>query len=56
MGLVRVGSNIFVEANSQHKPDLHKVLPCRHPCHTWDLGLMALWNWPSVKHICTFVS
>ena len=24
---------------STHKPYLQKVLPCRHPCCTWDLGL-----------------
>ena len=25
--------------NTSPKLRLQKVLPCRHPCHTWDLGL-----------------
>ena len=30
--------------NTSPKPHLQKVLPCRHPCHTWDLGLGILWK------------
>jgi hypothetical protein len=25
--------------NKSPEPHLHKVLPCRHPCHTWNLRL-----------------
>ena len=25
--------------NTSPRPRLLKVLPCRHPCHSWDLGL-----------------
>jgi hypothetical protein len=28
--------------NTSSKSRLQKVLPCRHPCHTWDLGLRTL--------------
>ena len=28
--------------NTSPKPHLQKVLPCRHPCHCWDLGLGTL--------------
>ena len=41
-GLVlRVGSSFLLEPtlNTSPKSHLQKSLPCRHPCHTWDLGL-----------------
>jgi hypothetical protein len=31
--------------NIRPEPHLQKVLPCRHPCHTWDLGLGARVKW-----------
>ena len=30
--------------NTSPKHDLKKVLPCRHPCHSWDLGLGTLYE------------
>ena len=38
---LRVGSNFFLNPtlNTCSKPHLQKVLPRRHPCHAWDLGL-----------------
>ena len=41
-GLVlRFGSSFLLDStlNASPKPHLRKVLSCRHPCHTWDLGL-----------------
>ena len=35
--VLRVGSSFLLDTS--HKPHLQKVLPCRHPCHPWDLGL-----------------
>ena len=29
----------YVALHSSPKPHLQKVLPCKHACHTWDLGL-----------------
>ena len=32
----------FAQSNSQHKSQTSprkKMLSCKHPCHTWDLGL-----------------
>ena len=39
---VRVGSSFLLHLtpNTSPEPHLQKVLPCGHPCHTWDLGLM----------------
>ena len=39
--LLRVGSRFLLDPilNTSPKPHLQKVLPCRHPCRTWDLGL-----------------
>ena len=31
--------------NTSSKPHLQKMLPCKHPCHTWDLGLRAHVKW-----------
>ena len=28
-----------VTLNTTSEPHLQKVLPCEHPCHTWDLRL-----------------
>ena len=42
MGLVlSVGSSFLLNPilNASPEPHLQKVLPCRHPCHTWDLDL-----------------
>ena len=43
--MLRVGSAFFAQPNSQHKflsPTSKKqILPCRHPCHTWDFGLQT---------------
>ena len=38
---LRVGSSSLLDPtfNTSPEPHLQKVLPCRHPCHTWDLGL-----------------
>jgi hypothetical protein len=38
------GSSLLLDPtpNTSPKPHLQKVLPCRHPCHTWDLGLRTL--------------
>jgi hypothetical protein len=44
-GLVwRVGSSFLLDPNLNRslKPHLQKVLPYRHPCHTWNLGLGTL--------------
>ena len=41
LGLVlRVGSSFLLNPtlNMRPEPHLQKVLPCRHPCHTWNLG------------------
>ena len=37
----RVGSSLLLNptCNTSPKPCLQKMLPCRHPCHSWDLGL-----------------
>ena len=46
-GLVlRVGSNFLLEPTFNTSPQfyLQKVLLCRHPCHTWDLG--PVWTGP----------
>ena len=42
--VLRVGSNLLLDPtlNTSPKPHLQKVLPCGHPCHTWDLGLGTL--------------
>jgi hypothetical protein len=39
--VLRVGSSFLLDPLSTQVPSLNlqKVLPCRHPCHTWDLGL-----------------
>ena len=29
--------------NTSPKPHLQKLLPCGHPCHTWDLGPCVKW-------------
>jgi hypothetical protein len=47
VGLVwRVGSSFLLDPNLNRslnlKPHLQKVLPYRHPCHTWNLGLGTL--------------
>ena len=36
-----VGSSCLLDPtlNTSPKHHLQKALPCRHPCHTWDLGL-----------------
>ena len=42
VGLVlRVGTTFLLgpTLNTSPEPHLQKVLPCGHPCHTWDLGL-----------------
>ena len=42
LGLVlQVGSSFLLNPtiNTSPMPHLQKVLPCRHPCHTWALGL-----------------
>ena len=38
---LRVGSSFLLDLTHNASPKLHlqKVLPCRHPCHSWDLGL-----------------
>ena len=38
--VLRVGSSFWLHPtlNTSPKPDLQKMLPCKHPCHTWDLG------------------
>ena len=44
MGLVlRIGSSFLLNPTltTSHEPCLHKMLPCGHPCHTWDLGPMG---------------
>ena len=43
--VLRVGSSFSLNStcNTSPKPHLQKVLPCRHLCHTWDLGL-GTWN------------
>jgi hypothetical protein len=35
-----VGSNFLFNPtfNTNPKPHLQKMLPCKHRCHTWDLG------------------
>ena len=40
---LRVGSSFLLNptCNTSSKPHLQKVLSCRHPCHSWDLGLGA---------------
>ena len=42
----RVGSSFLLNPtlNTSHKPHLHKVLPCRHPCHTWDSWCGTVWS------------
>ena len=37
----RIASSFLLDLtlNTSPKAHLEKVLPCRHPCHTWDLGL-----------------
>jgi hypothetical protein len=45
-GLVlRVGSSFMLGPilNTSPEPHLQKMLPCRHPCHTWDLGPFVKW-------------
>ena len=39
--MLRVGSSFLLDPtlNTNPKPYPQKVLPCRHPCHTWDLEL-----------------
>ena len=39
--VLRVGSSFLLDPLSTQVPSLNvqKVLPCRPPCHTWDLGL-----------------
>ena len=51
-----VGSSFLLDPTP--KPHLQKVLPCSHPCHTWDLGsgtrvkwlvsTPMLTNWPQM--------
>jgi hypothetical protein len=48
LGLVLlVGSSSFLHTtlNTSLKPHLHTLLPCRHPCHTWNLGLGTRMKW-----------
>ena len=42
--MLRVGSSFLLDPtlNMSAKHHLAKVLPCRHSCHTWDLGLGTL--------------
>ena len=37
--VLRVGSDFLLDKSP--KPHLQKVLPCGHPCHPWDLGLVT---------------
>ena len=39
--MLTVGSNFLLNPtrNTSPQPHLQQVLPCRQPCHTWDLGL-----------------
>ena len=42
VGLVlNVGARLLLDPtpNTSPKPHLQKAMPCRHPCHNWDLGL-----------------
>jgi hypothetical protein len=41
---LRVGSSFLLDptCNASPKPRLQKVLPCRHPCHSWGLRLGTL--------------
>ena len=34
-----VGSSFLLTRSTGLKPYLQKVLPCKHPCHSSDLGL-----------------
>ena len=38
---LRVGSSFLLDPtrNTSSISHLQKMMPCRHPCHTWDLGL-----------------
>ena len=47
-GLVlRVESSFLLNPtfNASLEPHLYKGLPCRHQCHTWDLGLGTRVKW-----------
>ena len=49
VGLVlRVGTTFLLgpTLNTSPEPHLQKVLPCGHPCHTWDLGPHVKWQVP----------
>ena len=63
---LRVGSSFLLKLirNTSPKPRLQKVLPCRHPCHSWDLGLgtpcevwspnlhaLNSWDWMDWPHV-----
>ena len=39
--VLRFGFRILLDPtlNTNPKPHLQKVLPCRHACYIWDLGL-----------------
>ena len=63
--VLRVGSSFFLvpTLNTCPKPCLTRVLPCKHPCHNWDLGLEIPCdtNWPQMtwnlrfgtwNHVC----
>jgi len=41
---LRVVSSFLLDptCNTSPKPHLQKELSCRHPCHSWDLGLETL--------------
>ena len=41
--VLKVGSNFLLDTSPE--PHLQKVLSCRHPCHTWNLGLgTPMWS------------
>ena len=48
----RYGFLLNPTLNTSPKPQLLKVRPCRHPYHTWDLGL-GTWNpvWSGKSHL-----
>ena len=41
LGLAFCSTQLATQVPSPH---LQKVLPCRHPCHTWNLGLGTPWE------------
>jgi hypothetical protein len=47
MRVLRIGSSFVLTPtlNTSLQSHLQKVLPCRHPCHTRDLGLGTRVKW-----------